>query len=922
MEFCGLIDSPGGVLRELKECANCKGTSRLGTGLCLKCLLRDALIEEPDSGSSKTALSAVLAEVAIADTDRRIGNYEILDEIGCGGMAVIYRARELHSQRIVALKRVLSYHAESDQMLARFRREAETAAGLDHPNIIPVYYVGHSEDGLPFFTMKFASGGSLLQAREAFRREPRRSVSLLVKVAEATQYAHEQGVLHRDLKPSNILLDNRWEPMVSDFGLAKWIESSKDLTRTLTIFGTAGYIAPERVARPGAPITVAADIYSLGAILFELLTGRSPFLGEHALAVIQQAAEKPAPRLRSLAPRLDRDLETICARCLEREPTARYHSAGSLAQDLRNWLEDRPIVARPVSIPSRLWRWSRRNPVVVSMLGAFAAIAAAAVPWGIHSWQLQSAARESTLASRSVAVLPFLDLDNVAPDEALAQSVADSLQEELDRISPARVKKIPSSASAGWKTAEEIRNLGETAKTRAVLTGTERVIDGKKRISLCLRDTATADPVLKRVSETSQEGPTNLIGSDIGKAIDSVLNNKDWPVLLQSKIDPGLRNQLARETIAAGRELMVRYTLPDFERAIDLFRKAIRAEPQSSLAHAYLAMAATSRPHFISDDSFLELGEAEAYEAIRLSPDSKEGHKALAGLFYQTGKFAEALEEALESVESFGLEEEKAHFIGMTLDTLGRPDRALRWHSLALESGGSADGYGLVGDCWVKLGEDTKAVEAYSHAMELYPEFPQGSIGLCHLRLLQGDFDGARELYQNSRWDHGDLGETEQIAAQVEFFARKFDVAEKLYAELSKSDVDGGGSFYGAVSYRSALGRIKQAIGDSISARSLLTHSLETEMAAVKKAPTNPEALYRLAAVESSIGMSDRAIAHLHQAVKSGWIDYRSLAMDPRFDSVREDSRVKAICNDLTLKVAEMRVKLQNLTTEVRRNNR
>ena len=184
----------------------------------------------------------------------------------------------------------------------------------------------------------------------------------MAKVTRAVQHAHLHGILHRDLKLGNILLDGRGEPLVSDFGLAKWLDTSSDLTRTLTIFGTPGYIAPEQAKRSAANLTPAADVYSLGAILFDLFTGRPPFLGEHALAVIHQASEKPAPKLRTLIPGFDRDLETICAKCLEREPQARYRSAGELAEDLERWLEGRPIVARPVSPPVRIWRWSKRNP--------------------------------------------------------------------------------------------------------------------------------------------------------------------------------------------------------------------------------------------------------------------------------------------------------------------------------------------------------------------------------------------------------------------------------------------------------------------------------------------------------------------------------------------------------------------------------
>ena len=328
----------------------------------------------PKPSAKAETLDDLLGELDVCDADWRIGNYQILEEIGRGGMGVIYRARQRHSRRIVALKRILSYHADSQETLARFRREAQAAASLDHPNILPIYEVSECDDGMPFFSMKFAGGGSLLDAAPALRGEPRRAVALVAKITRAVQCAHGQGILHRDLKPGNILLDGRGEPLVSDFGLAKWLDTSSHLTRTLTIFGTPGYIAPEQVNGSSGKLGPASDVYSLGAILFDLLTGRPPFLGEHALKVIQQASEKPAPKLRTLMPGLDKDLETICAKCLEREPSARYRSAGALAEDLERWLEGRHIVARPVSPAARAWRWTRRNPVIAGMAALLLAL--------------------------------------------------------------------------------------------------------------------------------------------------------------------------------------------------------------------------------------------------------------------------------------------------------------------------------------------------------------------------------------------------------------------------------------------------------------------------------------------------------------------------------------------------------------------
>src|SRR5215472_4551124 len=276
MKLFGLTDSVASVIGTPVKCRECGDTTRLGNGLCLSCTLREGL--EGDREASRESFEAILAEDEVRDTHWRVGNYEILEEIGRGGMGVIYRARQRHSRRIVALNRISSHHADSQDTLMRFRREAQAAANLDHPNILPIYEVSESHDGLPFFSMKFAAAGSLLEAASALRSQPRRAVALMAKVARAVQYAHEQGILHRDLKPGNILLDGRGEPLVSDFGLAKWLEPTGHLTRTPTVFGTPGYIAPEQVNGSAKNLTPAADVYSLGAVLFDLLTGQPPFI--------------------------------------------------------------------------------------------------------------------------------------------------------------------------------------------------------------------------------------------------------------------------------------------------------------------------------------------------------------------------------------------------------------------------------------------------------------------------------------------------------------------------------------------------------------------------------------------------------------------------------------------------------------------
>jgi WD40 repeat protein/tetratricopeptide (TPR) repeat protein len=316
----------------------------------------------------------------------RFAGYEIISEIGRGGMGIVYHAWQLSPQREVALKvirtdRLAELSADEQRhWLERFRREAQLVASLEqHPNLVTLYEVGEHE-GRPFFTMQLVRGGSLATLRKGvFDRSLLRSVAKLVAtVARAVHHVHQRGVLHRDLKPGNILLDTERRPLVSDFGLARRLDQSGSLVAG-AIEGTVEYMAPEQArGLPGA-VTTAADVYSLGAVLYALLTGRPPLRGASDFETLMLVmGEAPAPP-RSLNARLPRDLETICLNCLDKEPGRRYASAAALADDLDNWLAGRPIHARPVGVAGRLWRWCRRNPALATAAAAVLVIASVAV---------------------------------------------------------------------------------------------------------------------------------------------------------------------------------------------------------------------------------------------------------------------------------------------------------------------------------------------------------------------------------------------------------------------------------------------------------------------------------------------------------------------------------------------------------------
>jgi serine/threonine protein kinase len=505
-----------GTTKEPAKCEKCGASTRLDTGVCVSCLLRAGL--ETGGEVSKAVYETVLDELDTRDKPWQLGNYEILEQIGCGGMGVIYRARQRHSQRIVAVKRVLSYRADSHGALQRFRREAQAVASLDHPNILPIYEVSESEDGLPFFSMKFAEKGSLRENVASLRDEPRKCVQLMAKVARAVQYAHSRGVLHRDIKPGNILLNDRGEPLVSDFGLAKLLDGNNDLTRSLTTFGTAGFIAPEQAGGAAGDFTAAADVYSLGAVLFNVLAGRPPFLGSNPVSVIRQASETQAPKLRSLAPSLDRDLETICARCLERDPKARYQSAGDLAADLERWLDGRPIVARPVSPPARIWRWSQRNPKLVGAATAGLLLGAAAV-W-LFRGELFRASKFNP-PDRSIAVLPFTDSSHTKDQEYLCDGISEEILHTLTQVDGLRVAGRASSFAFKGKNTNA-SDVGQKLNVGNVLEGSLRRQGDRVRVTAELIDARNGFRVWTETYDRDWGGAFALQGEIARSIVDAL----------------------------------------------------------------------------------------------------------------------------------------------------------------------------------------------------------------------------------------------------------------------------------------------------------------------------------------------------------------------------------------------------------------
>jgi TolB-like protein/Tfp pilus assembly protein PilF len=581
---------------------------------------------------------------------REFGDYELLEEVGRGGQGVVFRAWQKSLNRTVAVKIIGIGQLTTNAHLKRLRREAEAAAKLNHPGIVPVYEVGE-RDGTYYFSMRFVEGDCLDEVVSRGSISVQQAAELIAKVARTVHYAHEHGILHRDIKPGNILLDANGEPHLTDFGLARLVEQGSTVTGSLEVMGTPSYMAPEQAVGNNAAVGSATDVYGLGAVLYELLTGHPPFAGGTTYETIRLLLDSEPRQPRLLNRKIDRDLSAVCLKCLEKNPRHRYSSALALAEDLERWLRHEPIRAKRSGFFTRVQKWVQRNRIIAALM-LLSVILAAGL--SLMIWERESVRR----IPAGIAVLPFENLSDNKEDAFFADGVQDDILTKLAKI--ADLKVISRTSVMGYRGKRDLRQIGRALGVSHVLEGTARRDGGKVHVNAQLVDTRTdtgvwADGYDRDLKEAFAI-PTQIaqkvaeqLRVKVSTAEKAAIERKPTDDLTAFDLYAQARNLLATPIFSATGDANLLQAVNLLNQAVE--RDAEFFEAFCQLAHAHDLL------YFLGNDrtpARLAMADAAAQAASRLFPDAGETHLAHAENLYRgyldyDGALAE-LEAAVQSL--------------------------------------------------------------------------------------------------------------------------------------------------------------------------------------------------------------------------------------------------------------------------------
>jgi serine/threonine protein kinase/Tfp pilus assembly protein PilF/ribosomal protein L40E len=791
------------------------------------------------------------------------GDYELLEEIGRGGQGVVYRAHQKSLNRTVALKLLGLGPWTTETHLKRFRREAEAAASLQHPGIVPIYEVGE-RDGQCYFSMKFIEGGQL---DEVVRRAPisiRQAAELIAKVARTVHSAHEHGILHRDIKPGNILLDEDGDPHLTDFGLARLVEAESTITRTLEVMGTPSYMAPEQAAGEHTKLSNATDVYGLGAVLYQLLTRQPPFAGGTTYETIKLVLETEPRQPRLLNPKIDRDLSTICLKCLEKNPQRRYSSALALAEDLEHWLKHEPIQAKPSGFFTHTRKWVRRNPSTTVLVTLLLALAAGL---SVTIWNQKPA----VIIPKSVAVLPFENLSRDSDNTYLAEGIHEEILTRLASI--AGLKVISRTSTQQYQS--KPKNLREIAKQLGVaniLEGSVQKAADQVRVNVQLINAQTDSHLW---ADTYDRKLTDIFGveSEIARGITAALQAKLTGREEQALAVKPTNNPEAYDAYLRGLAFEAR-TIRQADlrtEAIGFYERAVQLDPNFALAWARLsrAQAFFYKNVDTTPPTRRDAAKSALENAQKLEPNSPETLLALG--YYQywvLGDYGLAKTTFKELSKLLPGNSEIPAALGHVTQSAGHLDESIAYfeQGLALDPRnmdllvGAAATYAM-------LRQFPVAIKLYDRALDVIPNDPELRAFKASMYQAEGNLQESAKLLidVNERTTSGIAFEKKLNQLRLERNrAEAIRLLQARLAQVPSAFEMEIGTFPPADAaktlYLFHLAFAQRLVGDMAGAKVTAEQVRNTLEPICKENPDNPDLQIQLALTDAVLGERDSAL--------------------------------------------------------------
>ncbi len=851
-------------------------------GLCTACLFEtglDLFADESVAGVADPGLDVTPSPHTKKKSDRPktfadFGDYELLEVIGRGGQGVVYRARQKSLNRTVALKVIGLGHWASEGHLKRFRREAEAAASLDHSGVVPIYEVGE-RDGSCYFSMKLIEGGQLDEVGKREQIPIRRAVELIAKLARTVHYAHEHGILHRDIKPGNILLDAKGEPHLTDFGLARLIETESTVTRTKELLGTPSYMAPEQAVGNNEAASSVTDVYGLGAVLYQLLTGHPPFAGGTTYETIKLLLDTEPRQPRLWNSKIDRDLSTICLKCLEKDAKRRYSSALALAEDLERWLRHEPINARRTGIFARGRKWIRRNPTSALLAASLVALAAAA------GWIISKSDFTRHPLTSGIAVLPFENLSDEKEHAFFADGVQDDILIKLSKI--ADLKVISRSSVMQYRGKQDVRQIGNALRVSHVLEGTVRRYRGKVHVNAQLVD-ARSDTGIWAEEYDRNLDDVFAIETEVVQSIANRLRAK-----LSARERAALEERPTKDLVAY--DLYVRAT-PLIEQAgtsdldasleskhntllqcIDLLNQAIGRDPAFLPAYCWLARAHDTLYFDGVDHSSgrLELANAAIQSALHLRPDSGDAHLALAlHLYWGYFDYDRARAELYVAQRTLPNNSRVFELSGLIDRRQGHWSEAVRNFQRATElDPRHAVTLSLLAGTYFMLRDYSQGSNAMDRILALQPNDIPTQLRRAWVEVRRrADLRPLHAAIEKVLADDPTQAETDAVKSSrfhLAIYGRDFDAAGRIAETLPtknsfNDDFEHGRSFY--------VGLIARMKGDAASAKAAFTAARAQEDAEARARPNFGTILSGLGLVDAGLGRKEEALHEGRRAIE------------------------------------------------------